>query len=100
VNAGEMLMKKTKLVVADALMGIYEGDAHGEPQGVDHKIIISRDRVATDVTGLEIINAKRQERGIPLTTQEKAGMIWSAEKMGIGNADPNKIEVRKVDLKS
>ena len=100
VNAGEMLMKKTKLVVADALMGIYEGDAHGEPQGVDHKIIISQDRVATDVTGLEIINAKRQERGIPLTTKEKAGMIWSAEKLGIGNADPKNIEVRKVQLKS
>ena len=100
VNAGEMLMKKTKLVVADALMGIYEGDAHGEPQGVDHKIIISQDRVATDVTGLEIINAKRQERGIPLTTKEKAGMIWSAEKLGIGNADPRNIEVRKVQLKS
>jgi len=100
VNAGEMLMKKTKLVVADALMGIYEGDAHGEPQGVDHKIIISQDRVATDVTGLEIINAKRQEREIPLITKEKAGMIWSAEKLGIGNADPMNIEVRKVQLKS
>ena len=100
VNAGEMLMKKTKLVIADALMGIYDGDAHGEPQGVDHKIIISQDRVATDVTGLEIINAKRQARELPLITKEKAGMIWSAEKLGIGNADPKKIEVRKVDLKS
>jgi hypothetical protein len=100
VNAGEVLMKKTKLVVADALMGIYEGDAHGDPQGLDYKIIMSQDRVATDATSLEIINGKRQERGIPLITQEKAGMIWSAEKLGIGNADPKKIEVRKVDLKS
>jgi len=98
VNAGEPLMKKTKLVVLDALMGIYEGSAHVDPQGVNHKIIISQDRVAADVTGFEIINARRKEKGIPPITKEKAGHIWSAEKLGIGNADPGKIEVRKVTL--
>jgi len=98
VNAGEALMKKTKLVVVDALMGIYEGDAHADPQGLDHKIIISQDRVATDFTGFEIINARRKERGIAPITKEKAGIIWSAEKLGIGNADPKKIEVRKIHL--
>ena len=98
VNAGETLMKKTKLVVVDALMGIYEGDAHVDPQGLDHKIIISQDRVATDFTGFEIINARRKERGIAPITKEKAGIIWSAEKLGIGNADPKKIEVRKIHL--
>ncbi|MBW2553057.1 MAG: DUF362 domain-containing protein [Deltaproteobacteria bacterium] len=98
VNAGETLMKKTKLVVVDALMGIYEGDAHADPQGLDHKIIISQDRVATDFTGFEIINARRKERDIAPITQEKAGIIWSAEKLGIGNADPKKIEVRKIHL--
>lgn len=98
VNAGETLMKKTKLVVVDALMGIYEGSAHADPQGLDHKIIISQDRVATDFTGFKIINARRKEKGIPPITKEKAGIIWSAEKLGIGNADPKKIEVRKVHL--
>jgi uncharacterized protein (DUF362 family) len=100
VNAGEVLMKKTKLVVVDALMGIYEGDAHADPQGLDHKIIISQDRVATDFTGFEIINERRKERGIPSITKEKAGIIWSAEKLGIGNADPKKIEVKKLHLTS
>lgn len=98
VNAGEPLMKKTKLVVADALMGIYSGSAHDKPQGLSHKIIISQDRVATDYIGLGIINERRKEMGIALITKEKAGILQSAEKLGIGNADPAKIEVRKTHL--
>jgi uncharacterized protein (DUF362 family) len=98
VNAGETLMKKTKLVIADALMGIYEGSAHVGPQGVDHKIIMSQDRVAADYTGLQILNKRRKERGIELITNEKAGILKSAEKLGVGTADPEKIEVRKVQL--
>ena len=93
-------MKKTRLVVLDGLMGIYEGSAHVEPQGLSHKIIISQDRVATDVTGFNIINERRKEKGIAPVTKEKAGHIWSAEKLGIGNADPKKIEVRKVTIKT
>ncbi len=100
LNAGEPLMKKTKLVVLDALMGIYEGAPSHEPQGLSHKIVMSQDRVAADVSGFDIINAKRKERGISPVTKEKAGHIWSAEKLGIGNADPRKIEVRKVRLTS
>ena len=85
---------------AEGLMGIYEGSAHVEPQGLSHKIIISQDRVATDVTGFNIINERRKEKGIPPVTKETAGHIWSAEKLGIGNADPEKIEVRKIHLKT
>jgi uncharacterized protein (DUF362 family) len=100
VNAGDALMKKTKLVVLDALMGIYEGNAHVGPQGLSHKIVMSQDRVAADVTGFNIINQRRKEKGIPLITKEKAGHIWSAEKLGIGNADPKKIELRTINLKT
>jgi len=100
VNAGEALMKKTKLVVLDALMGIYQGSAHVDPQGLSHKIVISQDRVAADVTGFEIINARRKEKGIAPITKEKAGHIWSAEKLGIGNAEPKRTEVRRVHLTS
>lgn len=100
INSFEHLMKKTKLVVLDALMGIYEGSAHVDPQGVNHKIVMSQDRVATDVTGFDIINARRKEKGMPEITKEKAGHIWSAEKMSIGNADPSKIELRKLNLKA
>ena len=98
INSGEHLMKKTKLVILDALMGIYDGSAHIAPQGTNHKIVISRDRVATDVTGFDIINARRKEKEMAEITKEKAGHIWSAEKMGIGNADPAKIELRKLSL--
>lgn len=100
VNAGEPLMKKTKLVVLDALMGIYQGSPHIEAQGLSHKIVISQDKVATDVTGFEIINARRKEKGIAPVTKKEAGHIWSAEKLGIGNADPQRIEVRKIHLKT
>jgi len=100
VNAGEVLMKKTKLVIADALMGVYNGTAHDDPQGVSHKIIISQDRVATDLTGLGIINARRKEMDIAPITKEKAGIIWSAEKLGIGNADPKNIDTRNINLSS
>jgi hypothetical protein len=36
--------------------------------------------------------------GIAPITNEKVGIIWSAEKLGVGNADPKKIEVRKIHL--
>ena len=68
------------------------------PQGVSHKIIISQDRVATDLTGLGILNARRKEMGVAPITKEKAGIIWSAEKLGIGNADPDKIEMRNISF--
>ncbi len=95
VNASEQLMKKTKLVILDALMGIYEGSAHVKPQGVNHKIIMTPDRVANDLTGMKIINEERRKRGKTLISKEYAGHIWSAEKLGVGNADESKIEVRK-----
>jgi len=100
VNFSEQLMKKTKLVVLDALMGIYEGSAHVDPQGVNHKIIMSTDRVATDFTGYNLINDRRKEKGLPAITTEHAGHIWSAEKLGIGNADPAKIDVRSSVLQA
>jgi hypothetical protein len=56
--------------------------------------------MATDFTGFGILNERRKEKGIPPITKEKAGIIWSAEKLGIGNADPSKIEVRKLQLKT
>jgi uncharacterized protein (DUF362 family) len=96
LNAGKLLMEKTKLVVLDALMGIYQGAPSADPGGVSHKIVMSRDRVAADVTGFDIINAKRKEMGIDPVSKETAGHIWSAEKLGIGNADPAKIEMRHV----
>lgn len=98
VNASEQLMKKTKLVILDALMGIYEGSAHVKPQGVNHSIVMSPDRVAADITGMKIINEERKKRGVELISKEYAGHLWSAEKLGIGNADESKIEVRSSSI--
>ena len=100
LNAGKLLMEKTKLVVLDALMGVYHGAPSDDPGGVSHKIVMSQDRVAADVTGVDIINAKRKEMGIAPVSKKTAGHIWSAEKLGISNADPAKIETRSVNMKT
>lgn len=87
VNASEHLMKKTKLVVIDALAGVFNGAPSSPPQGVSHKIVMSTDRVAADIVGMGIINEKRREMKIPEVSHEAAGHIWSAEKMGIGTTN-------------
>jgi hypothetical protein len=38
--------------------------------------------------------------GVAPITKEKAGIIWSAEKLGIGNADPRNIDTRNIHLSS
>ncbi len=87
VNLSEHIMKKTKLVIIDALAGVYNGAPSSPPQGVSHRIVMSTDRVAADVTGVGIINEKRKEMKVPEVSKETAGHIWSAEKMGIGTTN-------------
>jgi uncharacterized protein (DUF362 family) len=85
------IKNKTKLIVLDALLGIYLGGPGGAPQFKPNIIAMSYDTVAMDWYGMQLINEERQNRGIGEVT-EKARYIQTAAKMGLGTNDKSKIE--------
>lgn len=89
--------KKTKLIVLDALRAQCNGGPSDKPQfkwnpGI---ILMSRDSVAIDRIGGEIIDARRIETNIkPLGNSHRH--IITAAGLGLGIADRNMIEVKNV----
>ncbi len=97
INAAPQIKDKTKLFICDAAFGIYEGGPRGAPQWKNNSILASEDPVALDYTGLQIINAKRKKQGKNLISK-KAVHVKSAKKIGLGNAEHDKISFKEVDL--
>ncbi len=92
--ANAVIREKTRLHIADALMGIYEGGPHGKPQWRCNQIMASADPVALDFQMLQTLNAYRAGKGKrPL--DPKAQHIVSAQKLGLGTCTPALIEVRQ-----
>ena len=86
------IKNKTKLIVLDALLGIYLGGPGGAPQFKPNIIAMSSDTVAIDWYGMQLINEERQNRGIGEATG-RAKHIQTAEKMGLGTNDKSQIEL-------
>ncbi len=81
---------KTKLIICDAAYGVYKGGPLGAPQWKENAIIASTDPVALDYTGMQIINKKRKENDLDPVT-EKAIHVKTAQSMGLGTDNPEKI---------
>ncbi len=94
LNAHPEIKEKTRLVICDALRGMFNGGPGFRPRGAwaYNGIIASLDPVAHDFVGLQIIEAKRREKGLP-PVGAKARYIATAERRGVGVADPSKIEL-------
>ena len=81
--ANAIIREKTRLHIADGLMGIYKNGPHGKPQWRNGQIFASQDPVALDYQLLQILDTMRaQNRQGPITP--KARHIRSAEKLGLG----------------
>ncbi|MGQ9694958.1 MAG: DUF362 domain-containing protein [Thermodesulfobacteriota bacterium] len=92
INAAPDIREKTKLIVGDALLGIYQRGPDGPPQFAYHGLIIGTDPVAVDYQGRMIINEERTKRDLPPI---KAEHIEIAAQLGLGA--PNK-EVKVIGL--
>jgi uncharacterized protein (DUF362 family) len=97
LNAASQIKDKTKLILCDALFGIYKGGPQGAPQWINRQLLASTDPVALDHTGLTIIEHQRREQGVSLIAK-KATHINTAASLGLGTADPQQIDVVEARL--
>jgi uncharacterized protein (DUF362 family) len=92
-----LIRKKVKLTILDGLMAQYEGGPPYHPQWTwkYSGFLLSEDPVALDYTAWRIIEGKRRENGLPSLKEMKRNpdYIFTAEKLGIGTADPEKIVI-------
>ncbi len=92
--------RKVRLTICDALTAQYEGGPSYMPQWAwaCQSLIVSRDPVALDAVGWEIIERKRAEKGLkPLkAVRREPSYIAAAARMGLGVNDPKRIEKLEV----
>lgn len=100
-NAVPVIREKTRLIVADLVKPICNGGPglNSPEHQWDYKgLMVGFDPVATDTVGLQIIEEKRKEFGLP--TLEQAGRpvlkLASAAARGLGTNDLAKIELVKI----
>jgi len=71
-----------KIFVIDALFAIYNGGPAGSPQAIPRTLILSRDPVACDSIGVEMINHLRTANGY---TPWPSPFLPYAESIGLGS---------------
>lgn len=88
---------KQKLFIIDGLFGLYSGGPGGSPNFNPKLMIMSRDTVACDFQGQNVINAERQRRG--LGTLSAAHITNAAQPpYSLGTTDINLIEISNVGV--
>lgn len=85
INAIQPIRDKQKLIIADALFGVYDGGPRWslETMWPIGALIVGTDPVAVDTIMLKIINQKRDEEGLDLL--EQAVHLAISEQLGLGN---------------
>jgi len=106
IIASDVVRTKTKLIILDALYGVYSGGPGGSPMSwqtfpanTPNRILLSTDPVIIDFWGRRIISAEREARGM---WQKPGNYIERAASppFNAGIADINQMEVIEVDLDS
>jgi hypothetical protein len=73
---------KEKVYIIDALFAIYNGGPSGSPQVITRSLVLSKDPVACDSMGVEMINNLRVARGYP---PKDSRYLAYAESIGLGH---------------
>jgi uncharacterized protein (DUF362 family) len=97
LNALDCIRKKTRLIVADALLPLPDKgpQAHPELTWEYKTILASLDPVAIDYVGIKILDEQRGKMNLP-PIEPKCKCVQTAAAKGLGVADMSKIEVVKV----
>jgi hypothetical protein len=90
--------KKIVLNIMDGLVAQYAGGPRSQPYYAVHHatLLASKDPVAIDALALQRIDAWREKASVP-PIGRLASHVQVAAQLGLGNADPARIEVRNVD---
>jgi uncharacterized protein (DUF362 family) len=81
INTAPDIKNKTRLIVGDALFGVYMRGPVGEPEFVYNGLIVGTDPVATDHQARVIIEDERKKRNLPFVPSL---YIDPAIKLGLG----------------
>jgi len=81
INTAPDIKSKTRLIVGDALFGIYLRGPSGEPEFVYNGLIVGTDPVATDHQARLIIENERRKNNVPIVPSSH---IEQAIKLGLG----------------
>ena len=99
INAIPVIRKKERLIVCDALLGVYNGGprwrrAYVWPYG---GVIVGTDPVAVDSVLLGILDEKRGSEEME-RLGHRVRHVQVAEKLGLGTADPDNIQLVRKEL--
>jgi uncharacterized protein (DUF362 family) len=95
LNNQEAIKSKTRLIVIDALFGCWRGEISAA-DFVGNSLIVSRDPVAADYIGGEMINEERVR--LNLRPVSMNFMLNNAAEMGLGTNDPENMELIRLEL--
>ena len=77
----DSLGNKEKIYIIDALFAIYNGGPSGSPQAITRSLVLSKDPVACDSMGVEMINNLRRAHGF---LPKDSRYLAYAESIGLG----------------
>jgi uncharacterized protein (DUF362 family) len=101
VNALPAVTKKHKLVIADGLLGCCDGGPGYKSDGIVkyESLLFATDRVALDTVATAMIEAARAKKGFKTLAADgrPPKYLLTAEKIGLGNHDTNRIDHRIVE---
>ncbi len=92
---------KVVLNIGDGIRGCFNGGPGANPQFItDFKtLLVGTDPVAVDRIGYEVVLKKRIDEGVQTEDQPRAREFMNmAQELGLGVAELDKIEVRKINL--
>ena len=95
------LRDKVVLNILDGMIGCFDGGPAANPQFICqyNSILAGTDPVAVDVVGYRMILEKRIAEGVQKEEQKGArAFMEMAETLGLGIADPQKIDLHEINL--
>lgn len=99
LNNISTIRKKHKLVICNALMGLWDGGPRWNMANIwmEGSLIVGEDPVAVDTVMLQLIDQKRIEAGLePVAPMAKH--LQLSEEIGLGNSNFNNIELIKLTI--
>jgi len=102
LNNTAPIKEKTRLIVLDASVGIYNGGPDGPPQFYYNSLILGQDPVALDYHCLQIIDEERKKQGLqPIANVGRpAKYIQTAAGLGLGTMDSNEMQVIQLEVQN
>ena len=101
IVASDPIKTKLRLCVVDALRLVFDGGPGASVETISDEgiMLVSIDPVATDATGLALLNETRQRTGLPRIARSPEDLSYLAEahRRGLGIALPHGIDVVRID---